>query len=447
MSAAASLMNITFRQLDFTANCSNLALGIQVWNNFLYYDEGNYYYALNGTATTDSEAVDDGPGGPDGDFPDFWTNGTAPDWIAFWRATLGAKIPDTYLSLTDNDVLVAYCIEASILALSLIFYGLKLFKEHVAGRPSSKGCGLSDPHDAAVVASSASFLDTSSYFSLSISFAAIIFNYKNSPLLYEDKLGQISTLLTIDAPVAIALLSYPWLERRDLRVFLAAIATLMTFIIQFMFRRAKKFNPTTNICFNWNSVVEGFFQDRFIVKAVWASLVFPFFVWKVVPWHIFRRTHPSTNTKPRKPFRIPQQLRIWQRLPLWERFVNSSAILTLCAKSWACTKNIRWEILIAYTLAAYALYDSLYDIRFLIFLRKQESFISSTKDTAEEQWGYGQILAVCVWVPVIVEYFYALGWKLGWWGKKAEVAEKEWICDADNVDAETEYEMVIPEGR
>ena len=335
------------------------------------------------------------------------------------------------------------------MALSLIFYGLKLFKEHVAGRPSSKGRGLFDPYDAAVVASSASFLDTSAYFSLSISFAAIIFNYKDSPLLYEDKLGQISTLLTIDAPVAIALLSYPWLERRDLRVFLAAIATLMTFIIQFMFRKAKKFNPTTNICLNWDSVVEGFFQDRFIVKAVWASLVFPFFVWKVVPWQIFRRTHPSTNTKPRKPFRIPQQLRIWQRLPLWERFVNSSAILTLsdlCAKSWACTKNDRWEILIAYALAAYALYDSFYDIRFLIFLRKQESLISSTKDTAEELWGYGQILAVFMWVPVIVEYFYVLGWKLGWWGKKVKVAEREWIYDTDHVDVETEYEMAIPKG-
>ena len=116
----------------------------------------------------------------------------------------------------------------------------------------------------------------------------------------------------------------------------------------------------------------------------------------------------------------------------------------LCAKSWACTKNVRWEILIAYTLAAYALYDSFYDIRFLIFLRKQERLISSTKDTAEEQWGYGQILAVFVWVPVIVEYFYVLGWKLGWWGKKVKVAERKWIRDADHVDVETEYEMIIP---
>lgn len=76
-------------------------------------------------------------------------------------------------------------------------------------------------------------------------------------------------------------------------------------------------------------------------------------------------------------------------------------------------KRVPWEKLVAYTLAVYALYDSFYDIRFLMFLRKQEQAISSTKDTAENQWGYGQILAVFVWVPVLVEYFYILGLKLG----------------------------------
>ena len=74
-----------------------------------------------------------------------------------------------------------------------------------------------------------------------------------------------------------------------------------------------------------------------------------------------------------------------------------------------------WESLTAYFLAAYALFDAYYDIRFLWYLRKQEKHIS-LHDT-ENQWGYGQILAVFVWVPVIVEYFYVLGWKLGFWGK------------------------------
>ena len=78
-------------------------------------------------------------------------------------------------------------------------------------------------------------------------------------------------------------------------------------------------------------------------------------------------------------------------------------------------KRIHWEHIVAYGLAVLALYDSFYDIRFFIFLRKQERDISGTKDTAENQWGYGQILAVFVWVPVVVEYTYVLGWKLGFY--------------------------------
>ena len=74
--------------------------------------------------------------------------------------------------------------------------------------------------------------------------------------------------------------------------------------------------------------------------------------------------------------------------------------------------KIRWESLIAYTLAVYALYDTFYDIQFLLFLRRQERKISSTADSAENEWGYGQILALFVWIPVAVEYTYALGYKL-----------------------------------
>ena len=78
-------------------------------------------------------------------------------------------------------------------------------------------------------------------------------------------------------------------------------------------------------------------------------------------------------------------------------------------------KRVRWERVIAYGLAVLALYDSFYDIRFFIFLRKQEHAISGTGDRQEAQWGYGQILAVFVWVPVILEYTYALGRVMGFY--------------------------------
>lgn len=324
-------------------------------------------------------------------------------------------------------------------------YGVKLFTDHFVRKPSKTRTFL-DKHDAAVIASSGVFADAAVYFSLSISFAAVIFNYKNQPLLYEDKLGQTSTLLAIDAPIGIILLSYPWLDRRDLRVFLAAAAALMTFIIQFLFRKARSFNPQTNLCLNWDATVEGFFRDRFIVKAVWVCLVFPFFVWKVVPWQIFRKSCLDREVKLRKEFHIPQRLRIWQRLPLWERMKNSRPIKSLSHFSSLVSERARqtpWEVLIAYFLAVYALYANIYDILFLRFLRNQEKEISVNKDQAETQWGYGQILAVFVWVPVLVEYCYVLGWQMSWWGTRVRVAERGWSRGAEEV---TGYEMVQPKG-
>ena len=109
-------------------------------------------------------------------------------------------------------------------------------------------------------------------------------------------------------------------------------------------------------------------------------------------------------------------------------------ISAFCAAGYRVARRLPWERLIAYTLAVYALYDTFYDIRFLIFLRNEEKAISSTGDAAEEDWGYGQILAVFVWVPVIVEYFYVLGWKLGWWGVK--------IVKLPEREDEHRYEMI-----
>ena len=323
-------------------------------------------------------------------------------------------------------------------------YGVKLFTDHFVRKPSKKRTFL-DKHEEAVIASTGIFLDAAVYFSLSISFAAVIFNYKNTPLLYEDKLGQTSTLLAVDAPIGITLLSYPWLDRRDLRVFLAAAAALMTFIIQFMFRKAKSFNPETNLCLNWDSTVEGFFSDRFIVKAVWVCLVFPFFVWKVVPWQFLHNSRRDSDVRLRSEYHEPKRLRIWQRLPFWEHMICSRPIIYLSHFSTSVyqrAKFIRWEGLIAYFLAVYALYANIYDILFLRFLRNQEKAISSTKDQAETQWGYGQILAVCVWVPVLVEYFYMLGWKLGWWGTRVRVPEREWL--RGRPEEVMGYEMVQP---
>ena len=71
--------------------------------------------------------------------------------------------------------------------------------------------------------------------------------------------------------------------------------------------------------------------------------------------------------------------------------------------------------MIALLLAAYAMFDSYIDIRFLWYLRVDEQDVSSADE--EYQWGYGQILALFVWVPIFVEYFYVFGFERGLWGK------------------------------
>ncbi len=155
------------------------------------------------------------------------------------------------------------------------------------------------------------------------------------------------------------LLSYTCVDRRNFRIFLVVVAALMTFIIQFLFRKAQSFNVGaglgSNLCLNWDSFVERAFEgesdfrnifsptptpsrvvrpdfrvpvllrylsrietlsregmltqkfkDRFIVKAIWAGLVFSFFVGHFI-------SLGNLEPKPRWRFRVPRKLqRKWE---------------------------------------------------------------------------------------------------------------------------------------
>ena len=61
------------------------------------------------------------------------------------------------------------------------------------------------------------------------------------------------------------------------------------------------------------------------------------------------------------------------------------------------------------------MFDSYIDIRFLWYLRVQEQNIAFADN--EDQWGYGQILALFVWVPIFVEYFYKFWFERKFWGR------------------------------
>ena len=381
-----SLGNVTLPHINFTANCSNLAVGLDVWLHdfiFKFPTPGNLTYDND---TYWNSTADDGP---TDEYSLFFTNGTSPEWIEFWRSALASALPSSSIPhISDQDItkwantteafsffgyleidpinipsdpydieyttnlsfssnvsqilarqggcnnkfkqkitnlfgmvegcvtdycctsvannsksdtsktpfpyfpnwtvadtcsfdtcrranngnpdiggigmIVAYITEGSILALTIIVYGLRKVTDYLFKRPD-RISRLLDSHNYAVRVSSGVFLDTSVFFALSICFAAVIFN---APLLYENKLSQISTLLTIDTPVAILLLSYRWLERPTLRIFIVMLTALMTFVIQLLFRRSESFNPATNLCLNWDSFVDRVYRNRFTVYVL-----------------------------------------------------------------------------------------------------------------------------------------------------------------------------------
>ena len=190
------------------------------------------------------------------------------------------------------------------MALSVVTFGLGLVTDFVyKARPKPKWLGQ---HESAALASAGVFLDNSVFFSFAVSFAGIIFNSRSAHLLYEDKLGQTATLLAIDAPVAILLLTYKHLDRGGLRSFLVVLAVLLVFVIQFLFKRANSFNPGTSLCLDWDSFVQNAFRQRFIAKAVWAFLVLAFFLSYLIPRRFFRKA-------PEEPHNDQIHLIRWQR--------------------------------------------------------------------------------------------------------------------------------------
>ena len=115
-----SLANLTISHLNFTSNCSNVALGLVVWMN----DFNGNASPGNQTATNDLPGGSDNPtvaqeldndddddqsvdpidNGPTVDYTDFWTNGTSPEWLGFWRAALASALPTIYMDLTDAEI-------------------------------------------------------------------------------------------------------------------------------------------------------------------------------------------------------------------------------------------------------------------------------------------------------------------------------------------------------
>ena len=204
------------------------------------------------------------------------------------------------------QIIIAYAIEAGLLGAACVIYAFGWIPRRVFGLFGRHPPRLLARHDLAVLMSSAVFLDSACYFALSVCFAGIIFNAK-ATLLYEDKLGQTSTLLAINPPVSVLLMTYTKLDRKNFRATLVLIAAVMTFIIQFLFRKSHSFDPSSSLCLNWNQLLQRDFQDLFIVKAVWTGLVLVFVMSHFIPWPHFRETHQNI---------IPYRPGIFERLKM-----------------------------------------------------------------------------------------------------------------------------------
>ena len=111
-----------------------------------------------------------------------------PDLGGIGVSTLHSHNVEWKIMLIILQIIVAYFIEASLLALSLIMFGIKFVTDRVIRKRNKVQREMLEAHEAAVLLSTGVFLDTSVYFALSICFAAIIFNYRDKPLLYEDSM-------------------------------------------------------------------------------------------------------------------------------------------------------------------------------------------------------------------------------------------------------------------
>jgi hypothetical protein len=169
---------------------------------------------------------------------------------------------------------VSYFIECALLGLTCILFALRWLPNKIykgSRRPVSNAVKR---HPGFLLKTAEAFLDNAAFISLSVSIAGIAYNSKKQePLIYEDKLAQASTLLAVNAPVAVLLLTYEGLGRWKFRYFLVGAAALLAFAIQFKFRKAKTFDQAGSICLDWADDDETRFTRLFISEAVWALLV------------------------------------------------------------------------------------------------------------------------------------------------------------------------------
>jgi hypothetical protein len=207
-------------------------------------------------------------------------------------------------------------------------------------------------------------------------------------------------------PITTLLLTYQDLERKKTRYLLVILMALLTFAIQFVFRKAKAFNPGLSSCSDWSDTdLSDRFKNLFIVTGTWPTLVTLFFIFHTSRWLIssFRRRSSKATVKTQTGVPDPSA----QHNGGLPNLKSSSSPSTKSVSLISCLSDPRtWSHIIATVLACYSVVNSFLALNFIKHLRDTEKNISSKFE--DDAWSYGQILALFIWVPVIAEYVHGL---------------------------------------
>ena len=195
----------------------------------------------------------------------------------------------------------------------------------------------------------------------------------------------------------------------------------MTFGEQFLFRT----QVDTNLhCNDWTTPWPKQFEMLFKVKAVWAALVIVFFAVQLVEWFIrSRHILQLQDQKHRKRDSIASLTKPRDELhrEFHTSYISSKPILSILSTDHLSGARS----VIAVVLAAYGVVDCFVEVMYIMTVRKPEQGLND--------WGYGQILAVLIWAPVIVEFLHAIFKPFRGAHKRPEEKEsRSGVSDEDN---------------
>ena len=225
-------------------------------------------------------------------------------------------------------------------------------------RPSIRRANLVTKHQKAFQKISEIFLDSAILFSLSVSFTGLPSVYV-APTKYQQDIARSASLFTITTPLCLFILASMTIERSAFRSILICFPAILTFSVQMLIWLTAQSTSSDEVtqapaCFDNQS---GLLWFSSVSKAVY----FIIFLLYTLQSQILA---PDQG--------LSQKHKV---------FFLLSGVLGVC---------LTWI-----------------DLAYILVLRQSKLSLAAATDT-ENTWTFGQILALLIWLPVVVECFYSL---------------------------------------